>query len=129
MTVGLIFIVIFSITLGSGLWSMKVANNKIKQSVHLLEIHAAKNDLQNIVKENAVFAGSEYAKKIDVQGSELELYDMIDIEENLSIEKDRIIANYTRYEAPYSYFLEYIYLPRLNVWKNPFTEKVSINLF
>lgn len=129
LTVGLIFVAIFSATLIYGLWNMKIINKTIKESVYTLEKYKVKKDLITIVKGNPVFAGSEYAKKIDASAKEVDLYDLIDIEENLAIERDRIIENYTRYEAPYKYLLQYIYLPRLNVWKNPFTKNVSINLF
>lgn len=42
------------------------------------------------------------------------------------------ITKYTDYlhslQIPYTYLLQYIYLPSLNVWKEKYTEKVDINL-
>ncbi len=124
-----LFVWIFLLALLYGLWNMKIINKKIKESVHLLETYKAKNNLIKIVDDNPVFAGSEYATKVKTQDHEVSIYDLLDIENNLLVEKNRIKANYIRYKAPYEYILQYIYLPRLNVWKNPFTEKVNIELF
>lgn len=42
------------------------------------------------------------------------------------------ITKYTEYlnslQIPYTYFLQYIYLPSLNVWKEKYTNQININL-
>lgn len=42
------------------------------------------------------------------------------------------IANYTQYlasiQAPYYDLLQNIYLPSLNLWKNPYTEALSLDV-
>ena len=56
------------------------------------------------------------------------LQDLID--ENTSTEKD--LAIYSKYLAelqiPYTYFLQQIYLPSLNIWKDPYTNQISIDI-
>lgn len=52
------------------------------------------------------------------------------IDENISIEKD--ISIYSKYLAElqisYTYFLQHVYLPSLNIWKNIYTDEIATDL-
>lgn len=52
------------------------------------------------------------------------------LQENTSTQGE--ITKYTEYlhalQIPYTYLLQYIYLPSLNVWKEKYTEKIDVNL-
>lgn len=56
------------------------------------------------------------------------LKDLID--ENALMQNE--ISKYNDYlsalQVPYTYLLQYIYLPSLNVWKEKYTDKIDINL-
>lgn len=56
------------------------------------------------------------------------LSDLID--ENISTQKD--IVKYENYlsslQVPYTYFLQYIYLPSLNIWKDPYTQQINTDI-
>lgn len=56
------------------------------------------------------------------------LKDLID--ENTLMQNE--ISKYSDYlsalQVPYTYLLQYIYLPSLNVWKEKYTDKIDINL-
>ncbi|MEI7563467.1 MAG: hypothetical protein WCJ39_07690 [bacterium] len=56
------------------------------------------------------------------------LQDMID--QNVSTQKDiRIYSKYlAELQIPYTYFLQYVYLPSLNIWKDIYTKQISIDL-
>lgn len=52
------------------------------------------------------------------------------VEENVLMQSE--IGKYNEYlmslQVPYTYLLQYIYLPSLNVWKEKYTDKIDINL-
>lgn len=52
------------------------------------------------------------------------------LQENTSLQSE--INKYTTYlsalQVPYTYLLQYIYLPSLNVWKEKYTETINTNL-
>lgn len=54
--------------------------------------------------------------------------DYIEYGSNIKIESDK----YTQYQEdlslPYEYFLQYIYFPSLNIWKDPFTNEVDTTI-
>lgn len=56
------------------------------------------------------------------------LKDLID--ENTLMQNE--ISKYSDYlsalQVPYTYLLQYIYLPSLNVWKEKYTDKIDVNL-
>ena len=59
----------------------------------------------------------------------VKLYDLIDLEsvvEKQNKEKEEI---YSQSREPFIYFLQYIYLPNQNIWKNPFTMEIDIDLY
>jgi len=43
-------------------------------------------------------------------------------------EKKKIEAKFEKYQAAYNHFLKYLYLPSLNIWKDPYTNKVDLTL-
>lgn len=56
------------------------------------------------------------------------MYDIVDQYEDISQLTNNYQAYFDRLTSPYSYFLQYLYLPRLNIWKNPFSQKIDITL-
>lgn len=52
------------------------------------------------------------------------------LQENKSAQAE--ISKYTDYlhalQVPYNYFLKYVYLPSLNIWKENYTDKIDIDL-
>ena len=52
------------------------------------------------------------------------------IKENTDMKSD--ISTYSNYladlQVPYTYFLQYIYLPSLNIWKDPYTHQIDPDL-
>ena len=107
-TVTLILAIYFLIQVFGTLRDLK---NKIPQLVNL-DSYDTRVLLQNDLTANDV-------KNMDT------LKDLIN--ENVNTEKD--ITTYTDYlhqlQLPYTYLLQYMYLPSLNIWKDPYTQVVD----
>lgn len=80
--------------------------------------------LKNINAYDTTLLQSSPLTKNIVQNANT-LYDLID--ENATTQAD--ITTYSKYLAslqiPYTYFLQYIYLPSLNIWKDPYTQQIN----
>ncbi len=56
------------------------------------------------------------------------LYDIIEANKNLKDEIERYEIYKENLQYPYTYFLQYLLLPKLNIRKNSYTEELSINI-
>ncbi len=85
------------------------------------------SQLQNISSYDVQLLQSNTTTKSIIKNSNT-LQDIL--EENTTTEKE--ISKYTDYlhalQIPYTYLLQYIYLPSLNVWKEKYTNKIDTNL-
>jgi len=61
--------------------------------------------------------------------SHLYEYELISILSLQKAEADNLENIYDQYQAPYKYFLSYIYLPRINIWENPFSKHINPDIF
>jgi hypothetical protein len=57
------------------------------------------------------------------------VYDLIQGNQDISDEIQRYQVYKESLYLPYTYFLDYIFLPRLNVWKEYYTDELKINSF
>jgi len=69
---------------------------------------------------------NEYTKK-DVKNLRT-ITDMIEYKFGLNDEVQRYSEYLNSLQVPYTYFLQYIYLPRLNIRKNPYLWEIDINM-
>lgn len=83
--------------------------------------------LRNLNSYDTMLLQSNTLTKNFVQNADT-LNDLI--EENVSTQED--INTYSNYLAslqiPYTYFLQYIYLPSLNIWRDPYTQQINLDL-
>ncbi len=56
------------------------------------------------------------------------IQDLIEEKNNIKKQNERYTEYLTALQAPYIYFLKYLYLPSLNIWKDPFTEKIDVSI-
>lgn len=54
--------------------------------------------------------------------------DIITTNEEITSEKERYEWYFKLLHAPYDNFMQYLYLPRLNIWKNPYTNEIDTTL-
>lgn len=65
----------------------------------------------------------------DVPGtSTANVYDAFDSYLTLRNEKENIAYKLSTYRLPFDVFLRHLYLPSLNIWKDPFTDTVAMDL-
>jgi hypothetical protein len=92
-------------------------NNLNKQSSQLSSI---KNYDINFLKL------SQYTKD--------ESKNLVDVKDVLQLKDDATqdLKNYQSYlsklQYPYTYFLQYIFLPKLNIWRNLYTQEIDTNM-
>jgi hypothetical protein len=94
---------------------------------HLSDLKQKIPQLQNLASYDIrVLQSNEMTQSI--MGNMNTLNDLI--EENTTTQTD--IASYKQHldalQVPYAYFLQYVYLPSLNIWENPFTHQIDPNI-
>lgn len=48
--------------------------------------------------------------------------------ESIQKQNKKYTVQVEKLQAPYNYFLKFLYLPSLNIWKNPFTNEIDISV-
>ena len=56
------------------------------------------------------------------------IQDLLDLQDNSNEELQKYNEYLEKLQSPYTYFLQYIYLPKLNVWKNLYTQEINTDL-
>ena len=83
--------------------------------------------LRNIENQDIeAFKTNQHTENLYVRWDTID--DMISSLKDVREEKQGYENYQTLLNNPYNYFLQYQYLPRLNIWENPYTENVDISL-
>ena len=75
------------------------------------------------------FKGYKNINTISKSIKSLSLYEVLFILNDLSNTLNKYDKYYNSYQAPYKYFLSYIYFPSQWIWKNSFSWKINVNIF
>jgi len=61
--------------------------------------------------------------------SNLYEYELISILASQAKQANKLKSTYGQYQAPYKYFLSYLYLPKIDIWIDPFSNKINPDIF
>jgi len=61
--------------------------------------------------------------------SNLYEYELITILASQAKQAHKLKSTYNQYQAPYKYFLSYLYLPKIDIWTDSFSNKINPDIF
>ena len=99
----------------------------IKTFINISNLNKESKELYQIKNFNIkVLENNDYTKE-EIK-SKKTLNDLINYEIELSKEIEKYNSYLSILQSPYSNFMKYIFLPELNIWKDPFTNEIDTDL-